>query len=81
MCPSKTASVVTPKGPGRLGELAQGVDGAARRVRRGLPGNYRAIGRACVDNDAWPAAYEAIAPGPAAYQRGAIEAYAAARLG
>ncbi|MGW7268422.1 MerR family transcriptional regulator [Streptomyces sp. NPDC054842] len=42
--------------------------------------DYRAIGRACVDNDAWRAAYEAIAPGLAAYQRDAIEAYAAAQL-
>ncbi len=41
---------------------------------------YRAIGRSCVDDDAWRAAYEAIAPGLAAYQRDAIEAYAAARL-
>ncbi|MFD8688700.1 MerR family transcriptional regulator [Streptomyces sp. NPDC059651] len=42
---------------------------------------YRAIGRSCVDNSAWRAAYEAIAPGLAAYQRDAIEAYAATRLG
>ncbi|MFE9823714.1 MerR family transcriptional regulator [Streptomyces sp. NPDC005791] len=41
---------------------------------------YRAIGRSCVDNDAWCAAYEAIAPGLAAYQRDAIEAYATTRL-
>ncbi|MFI9328716.1 MerR family transcriptional regulator [Kitasatospora sp. NPDC052868] len=41
---------------------------------------YRAIGRSCVDNDAWRAAYEAIAPGLAEYQRDAIESYAAARL-
>ncbi|MFK4687289.1 MerR family transcriptional regulator [Streptomyces pristinaespiralis] len=41
---------------------------------------YRAIGRSCVDNDAWRAAYEAIAPGLAAYQRDAIEAYVATRL-
>ncbi|MCX4959641.1 MerR family transcriptional regulator [Streptomyces virginiae] len=37
---------------------------------------YRAIGRSCVDNDAWRTAYEAIAPGLAAYQRDAIEVYA-----
>ncbi|MGW4229297.1 MerR family transcriptional regulator [Streptomyces sp. NPDC004980] len=37
---------------------------------------YRAVGRSCVDNDAWRTAYEAIAPGLAAYQRDAIEAYA-----
>ncbi|MCD0484826.1 MerR family transcriptional regulator [Streptacidiphilus sp. ASG 303] len=41
---------------------------------------YRAMGRSCVDNDAWRAAYEAIAPGLAAYQRDAIEAYADTRL-
>ncbi|MGW5820577.1 TipAS antibiotic-recognition domain-containing protein, partial [Streptomyces noursei] len=41
---------------------------------------YRALGRSCVDNDAWRAAYEAIAPGLAAYQRDAIEAYATTRL-
>ncbi|HEY9369065.1 MerR family transcriptional regulator [Streptomyces sp.] len=41
---------------------------------------YRAIGRSCVDNDVWRTAYEAIAPGLAAYQRDAIEVYAATRL-
>ncbi|BAU87461.1 merR family transcriptional regulator [Streptomyces laurentii] len=41
---------------------------------------YRAIGRACVDNGTWRAAYEAIAPGLAAYQRDAIDAYVTARL-
>nr|CAJ89394.1 putative transcriptional regulator [Streptomyces ambofaciens ATCC 23877] len=41
---------------------------------------YRAVGRSVVDNATWRAAYEAIAPGLAAYQRDAIEAYAAARL-
>ncbi|GAB1332256.1 MerR family transcriptional regulator [Streptomyces sp. NPDC093260] len=41
---------------------------------------YRAMGRSCVDNDAWRAAYEAIAPGLAAYQRDAIEVYATTRL-
>ncbi|MGQ4390456.1 MerR family transcriptional regulator [Streptomyces sp. SAS_270] len=41
---------------------------------------YRAIGRSCADNDAWRAADEAIAPGLAAYQRDAIEAYTATRL-
>ncbi|MFE1171114.1 MerR family transcriptional regulator [Streptomyces sp. NPDC058773] len=42
---------------------------------------YRAMGRSCVDNDAWRTAYEAIAPGLAAYQRDAIDAYAGTRLG
>ncbi|MFE9854690.1 MerR family transcriptional regulator [Streptomyces sp. NPDC005780] len=41
---------------------------------------YRAIGRSCVDNEVWRAAYEAIAPGLAAYQRDAIEAYTASGL-
>ncbi|MEV7237856.1 MerR family transcriptional regulator [Streptomyces sp. NPDC051020] len=41
---------------------------------------YRAMGRSCVDNAAWRAAYEAIASGLAAYQRDAIEAYATTRL-
>ncbi|MGY5125395.1 MerR family transcriptional regulator [Streptomyces nigrescens] len=41
---------------------------------------YRAIGRSCVDNEPWRAAYEAIAPGLAEYQRDAIEAYATTRL-
>ncbi|WP_256961934.1 TipAS antibiotic-recognition domain-containing protein [Streptomyces sp. NRRL B-24572] len=42
---------------------------------------YRALGRSCVDNEQWRAAYEAIAPGLAAYQRDAIEAYAPSGLG
>ncbi|MEW2436524.1 MerR family transcriptional regulator [Streptomyces caniferus] len=41
---------------------------------------YRAIGRSCVENEPWRAAYEAIAPGLAQYQRDAMEAYAATRL-
>lgn len=41
---------------------------------------FRAIGRSCVDDAPWRAAYEAIAPGLAAYQRDAIEVYAASRL-
>lgn len=42
---------------------------------------YRAIGRACVDNEQWRTAYEAIAPGLAAYQRDVNLAYADSRLG
>ncbi|MEV7948614.1 MerR family transcriptional regulator [Streptomyces microflavus] len=42
--------------------------------------DYRAIGRSIVGNETWRAAYEAIAPGLAAYQRDAIEAYATTRL-
>ncbi|WP_030243169.1 MerR family transcriptional regulator [Streptomyces sp. NRRL S-350] len=41
---------------------------------------YLAIARSCTENEQWNAAYEAIAPGLAAYQRAAMEAYAAARL-
>ncbi|WP_328910030.1 MerR family transcriptional regulator [Streptomyces sp. NBC_00234] len=41
---------------------------------------YRAIGHSCVENDVWRTAYESIAPGLAAYQRDAIDAYAATRL-
>ncbi|KJK54931.1 MerR family transcriptional regulator, partial [Saccharothrix sp. ST-888] len=37
---------------------------------------FRAIGQACVDNEQWRAAYEAIAAGLAEYQRDAIQAYA-----
>ncbi|MFD8604736.1 MerR family transcriptional regulator [Streptomyces sp. TSRI0445] len=42
---------------------------------------YRAIGRLCVENADWRAAYEAIAPGLAEFQRDAIEDYAVSRLG
>ncbi|MFF8377895.1 MerR family transcriptional regulator [Streptomyces sp. NPDC015661] len=42
---------------------------------------FRALGRSCVENEQWRAAYEAIAPGLAAYQRDAIEAYATSGLG
>ncbi|MDX2390972.1 MerR family transcriptional regulator [Streptomyces sp. DK15] len=42
--------------------------------------DYRAIGGSIVDNETWRATYEAIAPGLAAYQRDAIEAYATTRL-
>ncbi|KJS56766.1 MerR family transcriptional regulator [Streptomyces rubellomurinus] len=41
---------------------------------------YLAIARSCTENEQWRAAYEAIAPGLAAYQRAAMEAYAAAAL-
>jgi hypothetical protein len=41
---------------------------------------YLAIARSCTENEQWSAAYEAIAQGLAAYQRAAMEAYAAARL-
>ncbi|GHG08095.1 MerR family transcriptional regulator [Streptomyces zaomyceticus] len=42
---------------------------------------FRAIGRSCVENEQWRAAYEAIASGLAAYQRDAIDAYVTSRLG
>ncbi|MFE5941838.1 MerR family transcriptional regulator [Streptomyces sp. NPDC056480] len=41
---------------------------------------FRAIGSSVVGNETWRAAYEAIVPGLAAYQRDAIEAYATTRL-
>ncbi|MFG2846453.1 MerR family transcriptional regulator [Kitasatospora sp. NPDC048296] len=41
---------------------------------------YLAIARSCTENEMWSTAYETIAPGLAAYQRAAMEAYAAARL-
>ncbi|MEV7774679.1 MerR family transcriptional regulator [Kitasatospora sp. NPDC086791] len=41
---------------------------------------YLAMARSCTGNERWSAAYEAIAPGLAGYQRTAMEAYAAARL-
>ncbi|MFD9789421.1 MerR family transcriptional regulator [Streptomyces sp. NPDC059070] len=50
------------------------------RVRAATAEEYRAIGRTCVENEHWRAVYEAIAPGLAAYQRAAIDAYAATRL-
>ncbi|MER7704597.1 MerR family transcriptional regulator [Kitasatospora sp. NPDC097605] len=77
----------------RLAELmAAGVPVDAAEVRAEIAGQYRALtaiqpvspeeframGRACVENEPWRAAYESIAPGLAEYQRDAIEAYAAA---
>ncbi|MEV5603846.1 MerR family transcriptional regulator [Streptomyces sp. NPDC052299] len=41
---------------------------------------HLAMGRSVVDNPEWRAAYEAIAPGLAAFQRDAIEAYTAEHL-
>ncbi|NDZ67020.1 MerR family transcriptional regulator [Streptomyces cyaneofuscatus] len=80
----------------RLAELmAAGVEPGADAVLAEIDGQYRALtelspvsadefrasGSSCVDNEQWRGAYEAIAPGLAAYQRDAIEAYATARLG
>ncbi len=79
----------------RLAEhMAAGTPADAGPVQREIEGQYRAlgdmravsaeefrvIGRSCVGNAQWRAAYEAIAPGLAAYQRDAIEVYAASRL-
>ncbi|MEU8549124.1 MerR family transcriptional regulator [Streptomyces roseoverticillatus] len=50
------------------------------RIREASGEEYRAIGRSCVENAHWRAAYESIAPGLAAYQRDAIEAYVRTRL-
>ncbi|MGW1550520.1 MerR family transcriptional regulator [Streptomyces sp. NPDC002346] len=52
---------------------------ALAELRTVLAAEYRAIGRSCVDNEQRRAAYEAIAPGLARYQRDAIEAYATTR--
>ncbi|MGW0658127.1 MerR family transcriptional regulator [Streptodolium elevatio] len=41
---------------------------------------YRAIGNACVDNETWHTAYEAVAPGLSTFQRDAIHAYTTNRL-
>ncbi|WP_406293511.1 TipAS antibiotic-recognition domain-containing protein [Embleya sp. NBC_00888] len=50
------------------------------RSRAATAEEYRAVGRCCVENEHWRAVYESIAPGLAAYQLAAIEAYAATRL-
>lgn len=50
------------------------------RIRAATAEEYRAIGRSCVENEHWRAAYESIAAGLAAYQWDAIEVYAATRL-
>lgn len=52
---------------------------ALTQLRAVSPEEYRAIGRSCMNNDAWRTAYETIAPGLAAYQRDAIEEYATTR--
>ncbi|MFJ7911660.1 MerR family transcriptional regulator [Kitasatospora sp. NPDC096204] len=51
-----------------------------RTIRSVPTEEYLAIARSCTENEQWSAAYEAIAPGLAAYQRAAMETYAAARL-
>ncbi|MEU5656768.1 MerR family transcriptional regulator [Streptomyces sp. NPDC047737] len=53
---------------------------ALNRLRGVSAGEFRAMGRSCVDNERLRTAYEAIAPGLAAYQRDAVEAYAASEL-
>ncbi|MGW2842096.1 MerR family transcriptional regulator [Streptomyces sp. NPDC001493] len=78
----------------RLAEfLAAGLPADSAPVREHVDARYRAltelrpvtadehlaIGRSCVENPQWRAAYEAIAPGLAAYQRDAIEAYHSVR--
>jgi hypothetical protein len=42
--------------------------------------DYQALARSIVDNETWRAAYEAITPGLAAYQRDAMLAYTTSRL-
>lgn len=71
--------------PADAAPVQEHVDGQYRALtalRPGIsPDEHRAIGRACVENPQWRAAYEAIAPGLAAYQRDAIEAYVSAHPG
>ncbi|WKU43308.1 MerR family transcriptional regulator [Streptomyces sp. VNUA116] len=50
------------------------------RIRAVTAEEFSALGRSCVENVPWRAAYESIATGLAAYQRDAIEAYVRARL-
>ncbi|MFF2349825.1 MerR family transcriptional regulator [Kitasatospora sp. NPDC058115] len=71
--------------------MAAGLPAGAEEVRARVAGQYRALtavqpvsaaeframGRGCVENGPWRAAYEAIAPGLAEYQRDAIEAFTA----
>ncbi|MFF2045091.1 MerR family transcriptional regulator [Kitasatospora sp. NPDC058170] len=53
---------------------------AVSELRAVTAEEYRTIGRSCVENEHWRAAYEAITPGLAAYQRDAIDTYATTRL-
>lgn len=88
--PSTVADGPTPAGRKRLGarseesappgRLPEAAGTALSELRAVSAEEYRAIGRSCVDNDDWRAAYEAVAPGLAAHQRDVIEAYAATRL-
>ena len=79
----------------RLAELlAAGYPADADPVQAEIDAQYRALtelraspprstarsGAPVSSNEPWRAAYEAIAPGLAAYQRDAIEAYATTRL-
>ncbi|MGK5549243.1 MerR family transcriptional regulator [Streptomyces sp. URMC 127] len=69
--------------PAGAGPVQAEIDAQYRTLARMRPASaeeYRAIGRSCVENDHWRAAYESIAPGLAAYQRDAIEVYASTRL-
>ncbi|MFE0648504.1 MerR family transcriptional regulator [Streptomyces sp. NPDC059534] len=66
--------------PADAGPVQAEVDAQYRalsELRTVSAGEYAALGRSCVDNEQWRAAYESIAPGLALYQRDAIEAYVA----
>ncbi|MFE1232927.1 MerR family transcriptional regulator [Streptomyces sp. NPDC059442] len=79
----RLAELMTAGTPVDAGPVHAEVDAQYRALAELRPVSaeeYRALGRSCVDNAAWRAAYEAIAPGLAAYQRDAVEAYAASRL-
>ncbi|MFG3407380.1 hypothetical protein [Streptomyces sp. NPDC048142] len=69
--------------PGRRGARAGRVEAQYRALTALRPApadECRAIGLSCSDNEQGRAAYEAIAPGLAAYQRDVVEGYAASRL-
>ncbi|MEU9077402.1 MerR family transcriptional regulator [Kitasatospora sp. NPDC004745] len=80
----RLAELMTAGHPADAETVQSHVDAEYRQLTalRGVPvGEYLAIARSCTGNDQWRAVYEAVAPGLAAYQRAAMEAYAAARLG
>ncbi|WP_373979667.1 TipAS antibiotic-recognition domain-containing protein [Streptomyces sp. TLI_146] len=92
--PERLAGACAPPGI-RLAELsAAGLPADADAVQAEIDTRYRTLaqsrapplrstarsGRCCVASEHWRAVYESLAPGLAARQRDAIEAYAATRL-
>ncbi|MDF3300172.1 MerR family transcriptional regulator [Streptomyces tropicalis] len=79
----RLAELMTAGLPADAGPVQAEIDAQYRTLtalRHVSTDEYRAMGRSCVDNETWRTAYEAIAPGLAAYQHDAIEAYATSRL-